>query len=48
MQEEEQKEIPYKGNEIPKILKFVYVIFILWAVYYFVSNGMPDLSEWLK
>lgn len=47
---EEQAETGflYQGNQIPKILRGVYLIFISWAVFYFISYIIPDLLEWLK
>lgn len=43
-----EEEILYQGEKIPKILRFVYVIFGTWAVFYVAKNLFPDLMTWLK
>ncbi len=42
------EEHPYIGNHIPKLLRWVYVIFIVWAIAYGVINLVPDLMQWLN
>lgn len=45
---EENDEIFYRGSTIPVFLRLVYVTFIVWAVFYFVSYSFPDLKIWLE
>ncbi len=45
---EEQDEILYQGNVIPKVLKGVYALFTIFALSYVVKYLIPDLMVWLK
>ena len=41
-------EAPYSGNSVPKLLRWIYVIFIGWAIGYSVRYAIPDLLAWLQ
>lgn len=41
-------EILYTGNRVPWVLRFAYVAFIIWLIYYLSQNLIPDLVMWLK
>lgn len=44
----ESGEIMYQGNQVPKVLRYIYGAFITWAIVYFAYYGVSDLLEWLK
>lgn len=48
LNEEENTEFMYEGHSIPKTLKWIYVIFLVWAVLYFALYGASDLSQWIE
>lgn len=45
---EQQDKFEYKGNNIPFVIKLVWIILISWAVYYLFSYSLPDIKNWLK
>ncbi|MCP5463546.1 MAG: hypothetical protein H7A33_00815 [Deltaproteobacteria bacterium] len=42
------EEQQYVTNKVPKVLMAIYGIFITWALFYFFSYSLPDLTEWLN
>jgi hypothetical protein len=43
----EQQSI-YLGNAVPRILRWTYVAFVVWAAGYLALYALPDLLRWLK
>ena len=37
----------YEGSDVTMIMRFVYLAFLIFAVIYVISNGVPSLREWL-
>jgi len=37
----------YKGNSIPKVIKLMWILFIIWGVIYSITFVIPDLKVWL-
>lgn len=37
----------YQGNRIPLVIKFAWIILIIWVVVYLIVYAFPDLKEWL-
>ena len=48
MDKKNEEEILYQGNAIPKILRWVYLAFGVWATAYLVKNLVPDLLVWVQ
>lgn len=47
-QTDETPKKEYQGNAIPFVIKFVWVVLILWAIYYSFEYAVPDLKFWLS
>lgn len=45
--EKETDLLQYKGNQVPRILRFAWTILIVFSVIYLVNYMLPDLKEWL-
>ena len=49
--ENEPKEVEllvYRGNNIPGIIKFVWVMILIFSIYYLTRYSWPDLKLWLN
>ncbi len=46
--QDEAGEIQYQGNRVPAILNWIYVVFVIWALAYFVHFLFPDLLSHLN
>jgi hypothetical protein len=44
----DQVDIPYLGFRVPKFLRLVYFVFIVWGAVYFGRYVWPDLMVWLN
>jgi hypothetical protein len=51
MENKEASDVPsgdvYQGYAVPRFLRLIYVIFIVWACYYLVNWMAPDLKIWM-
>jgi hypothetical protein len=52
MSEMEEKKVEadfykYQGWKIPRVIRLVWTVLILWGVYYFIKYAIPDLQMWL-
>ena len=45
--ENEDGKFEYKGNQIPLVIKIVWVIFFSFLTIYLASYMVPDLKNWL-
>jgi len=46
-QDEERIRLGYEGSDVTMIMRWAYLLFLLWSVHYVISNGVPSLREWL-
>jgi len=47
MSEQEKDFLAYKGNNIPRIIRLVWTIVIVFTLWYLAVNAWPDLKVWL-
>ena len=43
----EPVRIGYEGSEVSGFMRWAYLIFLAWGVYYVIRYGVPSLKEWL-
>ncbi len=43
----EPVKLGYEGSQVSTVMRWVYLIFLIWGVYYVVRFGVPSLKEWL-
>lgn len=46
-QEDKPVKLGYEGSEVTVIMRYAYLAFLIFSVYYVISNGVPSLKEWL-
>jgi hypothetical protein len=46
-QDERPLRLGYEGSKVATIMIFAFLGFLIWSIYYMVSNGVPSLQEWL-
>ena len=47
-QEQRPVRLGYEGSRVATIMIFAFLFFIIWSIWYVVSNGVPSLQEWLN
>ena len=48
MNEPSEKDyLQYRGNKIPRVIRFAWTALALFGVYYIVTYALPDLKVWL-
>ncbi len=47
-QECEPVRLGYEGSKVATIMIYAFLAFLVFSVYYVVSNGVPSLQEWLN
>jgi hypothetical protein len=46
-QDERPVRLGYEGSKVATIMIFAFLGFLIWSIWYMVSNGVPSLQEWL-
>ena len=50
--DEDQDHLPvslgYEGSKVSTIMIFAFLAFLIFSIYYVLSNGVPSLQEWLN
>lgn len=44
----ETDELRYKGSTVPRVIRFAWTAFTVFAVIYLARYLWPDLMEWMK
>jgi len=44
----EKDFLVYSGNKVPRVLRLVWTVLILFCVFYLVAYAVPDLKAWLE
>lgn len=48
MSEPSEKDfLQYRGNKVPRVLRFVWTVLIFFVVIYVVAYAVPDLKQWI-
>lgn len=40
--------IPYVGNDVPRYMNIIWLLYISWASWYMVANYIPDIKLWFS
>jgi hypothetical protein len=48
LSEREVDQLRYKGNGVPRVLRFAWTVFILFSIAYLAYYAWPDLRSWLE
>jgi hypothetical protein len=46
-QDQRPVRLGYEGSKVATIMIFAFLAFLIWSIWYMVSNGVPSLQEWL-
>jgi hypothetical protein len=44
----ETDELRYRGNQVPRIIRFAWTALAIFSVIYLARYMWPDLMEWIK
>lgn len=44
----EKEFLKYSGNKVPRLIRFVWTVLVVFSAYYLFINFVPDLKEWLN
>ncbi len=46
-QDTEPVSLGYEGSDVTMLMRFLYLAFLVFSIYYVISNGVPSLRQWL-
>jgi hypothetical protein len=44
----EKDFLRYRGNHVPRFLRFAWTVLLLFSIYYLAAYAWPDLRQWLS
>lgn len=48
MSSQEKDYLTYTGNKVPRVIRFVWTLIVVFTIFYSAYYVWPDLKEWIQ